>query len=51
VLGDNRDSSADSRVPIWLGGVGMVPLSAIMGRPMYIHWSSNRSKIGKRLDR
>lgn len=51
VLGDNRDSSADSRVPRELGGVGMVPFSAIMGRPMYIHWSSDRSKVGARLDR
>lgn len=51
VLGDNRDNSADSRVPAELGGVGMVPVSAIIGRPMYIHWSSNRSKIGARLDR
>lgn len=51
VLGDNRDGSADSRVPIDIGGVGMVPLAAIIGRPMYIHWSSDRSKIGTRLDR
>ena len=51
VLGDNRDNSADSRVPSELGGVGMVPISAIVGRPMYIHWSTDRSKIGARLDR
>jgi len=51
VLGDNRDWSADSRVPLEEGGVGMVPFSAIVGRPLYIHWSSNRSKIGTRLDR
>lgn len=49
-MGDNRDHSADSRVPVNLAGVGMVPLTAIIGRPMYIHWSSNRSKIGTRLD-
>lgn len=51
VLGDNRDRSADSRVPTELAGVGMVPLAAIIGRPMYIHWSSNHAKIGMRLDR
>lgn len=50
VLGDNRDTSADSRVPPELGGVGTVPVSAIIGRPMYTHWSSDRSKIGMRLD-
>lgn len=50
VLGDNRDSSADSRVPSELGGVGMVPSSAIIGRPMYIHWSSDHPKVGARLD-
>ena len=51
VLGDNRDNSADSRVPADLGGVGTVPIAAIIGRPMFIHWSSDRSKIGERLDR
>lgn len=51
VLGDNRDRSADSRVPREQLGVGMVPLPAIIGRPMYIHWSSDRAKIGNRLDR
>jgi signal peptidase I len=49
VIGDNRDSSADSRVPSDLGGVGMVPSSAIIGRPMYIHWSADHSRIGIRL--
>jgi len=50
LLGDNRDSSADSRVPAELGGVGTVPVSAVIGRPMYIHWSNDRSRVGVRLD-
>ena len=51
VLGDNRDRAADSRVPPEQLGVGMVPTTAIIGRAMYIHWSSSRAKIGNRLDR
>jgi len=50
VLGDNRDRSADSRVPPDRSGVGMVPMDSVLGRPMYIHWSSDRAKIGTRLD-
>jgi len=50
VLGDNRDRSADSRVPPERSGVGMVPMDSVLGRPMYVHWSSDRAKIGTRLD-
>jgi signal peptidase I len=50
VLGDNRDNSADSRVPPDLGGVGMVPATAIIGRPMYIHWSADHSRVGMPLN-
>ncbi len=32
VMGDNRDNSADSRVPLDLGGVGMLPVSDLIGR-------------------
>lgn len=32
VLGDNRDNSADSRVPVSQGGTGLVPLENVMGR-------------------
>lgn len=32
VLGDNRDRSADSRVPPRLGGVGMLPVENLIGR-------------------
>lgn len=51
VLGDNRDRSADSRMPVEQQGVGMVPVAAIIGEAMYIHWSRDRAKIGNRLDR
>jgi signal peptidase I len=51
VLGDNRDESADSRVPREFGGVAMVPTSAVIGRPTFIDWSVDHSRIGTRLDK
>jgi signal peptidase I len=32
VMGDNRDNSADSRVPLADGGVGMLPVANLVGR-------------------
>ncbi|HEY0330659.1 MAG TPA: signal peptidase I [Rhodopseudomonas sp.] len=32
VMGDNRDNSADSRVPVSQGGVGLLPLDNLVGR-------------------
>ena len=32
VLGDNRDNSADSRVPVRNGGVGLLPMDDLVGR-------------------
>jgi signal peptidase I len=32
VMGDNRDNSADSRVPLAQGGVGLLPVSDLVGR-------------------
>ena len=32
VMGDNRDNSADSRVPVASGGVGMLPVENLVGR-------------------
>jgi signal peptidase I len=32
VLGDNRDNSADSRVPVGAGGVGLLPMDNLVGR-------------------
>jgi signal peptidase I len=32
VMGDNRDDSADSRVPVREGGVGLLPVQNLIGR-------------------
>jgi signal peptidase I len=32
VMGDNRDNSADSRVPVRDGGVGLLPMDDLIGR-------------------
>jgi signal peptidase I len=32
VMGDNRDNSADSRVPLGQGGVGLLPMDNLIGR-------------------
>jgi signal peptidase I len=32
VMGDNRDNSADSRVPVREGGVGLLPVDNLIGR-------------------
>ncbi len=36
VMGDNRDDSADSRIPPDLGGVGYVPVANVMGRAQVV---------------
>ncbi len=51
VLGDHRGNSLVSRVPAELGGVGMVPLSAVVGRPLCTAYARDRSRIGMALDR
>jgi|HubBroStandDraft_5_1064220.scaffolds.fasta_scaffold69982_1 signal peptidase I len=47
VMGDNRDNSDDSRVPVSLGGVGSLPIDDLVGRvdvllgswnPAIAHW-------------
>lgn len=50
VLGDNRDQSADSRVPRTLMGVEQLPVGDIEGAAQFIYWSADRSRIGTRLD-
>lgn len=46
VLGDNRDRSADSRFSVEENGTGMVPIGNVRGKPNFIYWSTDRSRIG-----
>lgn len=46
VLGDNRDSSADSRYSTAERGVGIARLSDIRGRPMFKSWDSHWTLSG-----
>lgn len=41
MMGDNRDDSIDSRIPVSMGGLGMVPMDRITGKARYIVFSSN----------
>jgi len=43
VMGDNRDNSYDSRDPDF----GFVPVESVWAKPLYIYFSTNRSRIGK----
>lgn len=43
LIGDGRDLSADSRLPVAEGGVGMVPVDALIGRALVIIWSTDGS--------
>jgi signal peptidase I len=43
VMGDNRDDSADSRVPIAQGGVGLLPIENVLGRADLILFSTAAS--------
>ena len=46
LMGDNRDDSADSRVPEWQGGLGgPVPLENIGGRAEFITFSLDGSTV------
>ena len=38
-MGDNRDNSADSRIPLSSGGVGYVPIENLVGRAEFIFFS------------
>ena len=43
VMGDNRDNSFDSRDPEF----GFVPIDSVWAKPLYIYFSTARSRIGK----
>lgn len=43
VMGDNRDNSYDSRDPDF----GFVPVESVWAKPLYIYFSTDRSRIGK----
>lgn len=43
VMGDNRDRSADSRVPVEQGGVGLLPQNNLVGRAMVGVFSTDGS--------
>jgi signal peptidase I len=45
VMGDNRDASLDSRY------FGFVPLSNVIGRPLFVYWSYDASARHTRWDR
>lgn len=49
LLGDNRDFSADSRFEPPLG-FGMIRKDAIIGKPLFFHWSRDSSRIGTRVN-
>ncbi len=41
MMGDNRDDSADSRITPALGGMGFVPMEALVGRASTTFWSTD----------
>lgn len=43
LMGDNRDDSADSRIPPEAGGMGLIPIEALIGRAALTFWSTDGS--------
>ena len=41
LMGDNRDDSLDSRFATIEGGVGMLPIENLIGRPLFTFWSTD----------
>jgi signal peptidase I len=42
MLGDNRDDSADSRVSKDYGGLELVPVANVIGRPLFFYWPQGK---------
>ena len=43
LMGDNRDDSMDSRYPVEVGGMGLVPMDKVVGRAERAFWSTDGS--------
>jgi signal peptidase I len=43
LMGDNRDDSLDSRFGVIEGGIGFVPIENLVGRGLFIFWSTDGS--------
>jgi len=41
LMGDNRDDSLDSRFGVAEGGIGFVPIQNLVGRGLFIFWSTD----------
>jgi signal peptidase I len=46
LMGDNRCDSFDSRYPEF----GTVPIQSVWAKPLYIYFSKERSRIGKKIE-
>ena len=50
MLGDNRSTSADSRMPVAQGGLGLVPHDQVIGRVDHVVFVKDRLRMGYGLD-
>ncbi|UUR09169.1 signal peptidase I [Sphingomonas glaciei] len=41
LMGDNRDDSADSRIPPEMGGMGFIPIESLVGKAQVTFWSTD----------
>jgi signal peptidase I len=46
LMGDNRNNSFDSRYPEF----GTVPIQSVWAKPLYIYFSKEKSRIGKKIE-